>query len=78
MLKHPIDFHHLGMKDSAEHSEIDLSHYITSLLFMVKDDLYLKRPEELNHSILHIPKFSRWTIKTPKSMQTKPQFRSWN
>src|SRR5437016_13765220 len=49
MLKHPIDFHHLGMKHSAEHSDIDLSHHTTSLLFMVKDDLYLKGPEELNH-----------------------------
>jgi len=69
MLKHPIDFHHLGMKHSAERSEIDLSHYITSLLFMVKNDLYLKGPEEFNHSIHHIPEFSRWTIKTLNSRQ---------
>jgi hypothetical protein len=49
MLKHPINFHHLSMKNSIKYSEINLSHYITSLLFIVKDDLYLKGLEELNY-----------------------------
>jgi hypothetical protein len=40
-----------ALKHSAEHSEINLSYYIISLLFIVKDDLYLKGPEELNHRL---------------------------
>lgn len=47
------------MKYSTKYSEINLSHYTTSLLFIVKDDLYLKGPEELNYSIYHILEFLR-------------------
>jgi hypothetical protein len=39
------------MKNSTKNSEINLSHYTISLLFIVKDNLYLKGLEELNHRL---------------------------
>jgi hypothetical protein len=59
MLKHLIDFYYLGIKHFVKYSEINLSHYTTLLLFIVKDDLYLKGLKELNYSIYYILEFLR-------------------
>lgn len=39
--------------------KIDLSHYATSLLFLVEDGLYLKGPEELNYRLSIVFQSSR-------------------
>jgi hypothetical protein len=39
------------MKNSIKYNKINLSYYTISLLFIVKDNLYLKRLKELNYKL---------------------------